>query len=114
MQNHFGVSRILNTYGKPGYTDAVIKILDEYTLILKKEDDCLSFYYGTVIMSSANNEDEDPFSVWVNEVWTTKNARKTVLRNVEIIKLNEKISQYLEFEPESGVRIVIQGGKIST
>ena len=112
--NYFGVSRILSTYGKPGYTDAVIDILDEYSILLEKEADCLTFHYGTVIMPSGNSNDRDPFSVWVNEVWATEDARTLALRRDEVTKLDEKIAQYLEFEPETGVKIDIHGGKIST
>ena len=111
QSKYFGISRILSTYGKPGDTDAVINILNEYTMLLAENKDCLSFYYGTVIMPS-DSIDDDPFSVWVNEIWTNESASKKALQKEEAVQLEKRIVNYLAFEPEKGIQIDIRGGKI--
>lgn len=113
QSRYYGASRILSTYGRLGDTDAVINILDEYASLLEKDKENLSFYYGTVVMPSNGTDDNDPFSVWVNEIWTHESARRKALRKDEIVTLEKRIAKYLEFDPEEGVQIDIRGGKFN-
>lgn len=114
QSNLYGISRILSTYGKPGDVDAIIDILNEYTTHLSSNPDCLSFYYGTITMPPSSDSHVDPFSVWVNEIWTSESERSTAFQKDEIAKLEQNMSPYLEFKPEKGVEIEIRGGKFMT
>jgi quinol monooxygenase YgiN len=86
----------------PGKGKELIAILEQASSLVRKEHKCLVY----ILSHSMDNED----SIWVTEVWNSKEEHDESLLNTEVRALIKQAVPLLASPPKGGKTLTVVGG----
>jgi quinol monooxygenase YgiN len=87
---------------KPGSTNELTDLMLKASQLMQKAKGCKLYLIGT--------DETDPNSVWITELWETKEDHANSLRVEGVMDLIQKVMPILGEEPKKGQEINILGG----
>lgn len=100
MAEYYGLSGKMTA--KDGKQRDLLDILLKAAGLLEQNDGCIQYIVGTM---------GDGKSIWINEIWISKQAHDASLEPEDIRQLVMTALPLLDGQPESGAEFTVMGGK---